>query len=324
MDRKRFAPRTAWAGITLLLLSAIALASGCQAQTITPKEMHAIETVVVQREDVEEVKIARDASAPLPTPVPGQSSAKEGGSGLGTAPLASPYRASRKIIKNAELALLMEDVSSGVDRVTQVAADSYGYILSSRTWYQNDYQYATITIGVPVDEFENALRRLRGMAIQVQDENASGTDVSDQFVDLESRLRNLEATEARIRSFLEQATNIEESLRINAQLTEITAQIEEVKGQMNYIADRAAYSTITVHLKPQIVAPMPTPAPEPEPDVWRPDRTLRRAAAVLGSMLRVVGDMTIWTVVVLGPFLVPIALILGAAIRISRRRARQS
>ena len=166
------------------------------------------------------------------------------------------------------------------------------------------------------------------MAVRVQDENASGTDVSDQYVDLESRLRNLEATEARIRSFLEQAANVEESLRINAQLTEITAQIEEIKGKMNYLKDRAAYSTITVHLEPQLPTPTPTPTatptPTPEPDVWRPDQTFRRASGVLGGILRVVGDVAIWVVVVLGPFLLPAALLLWAAIRLNRRRTRKS
>ena len=323
MAHNRLSHRTAWVQITLLLLAAIALASGCQAQTLSPKGRRAIETVEVEKEVLRVGGGAKDAAEPLATPAPAQPA--EGQSGPGTPLLASPYRTNRKIIKNAELALLMEDVSSGVDRVTQVAADTFGYILSSRTWYQNGFQYATITIGVPVDEFENALRRLRGMAVRVEDENASGTDVSDQYVDLESRLRNLEATEARIRSFLEQATNIEESLRINAQLNEITAQIEEVKGKMNYLRDRAAYSTITVHLQPQMPAPpLPTPTPTPMPDVWRPDRTFGRAAGVLGSILSVIGDMAIWVIVVLGPFLVPAALILWAAIRASRRRAQES
>jgi hypothetical protein len=242
--------------------------------------------------------------------------------------MASPYRANRMIIKNAELTLLMEDVGSGIDRVTQVAADTYGYILSSRTWYQDGFQHATITIGVPVNEFENALRRLRGMALRVQDENASGQDVSDQYVDLESRLRNLEATEARIRSFLEQAVDVQESLRVSQELSEITAQIETIKGQMSYFEDRAAYSTITVHLEPQLPTPTPmptmTPTPTPMPDEWRPDKTFKDAAKVLGGILRVIGDITIWALVVLGPFAVPAGAVLWFLIRVGKRRSQQS
>ena len=66
------------------------------------------------------------------------------------------------IIKNAELKLLVADTDVAIDLTTQIAADTFGYILSARTWYQGNFRYATITIGVPVNEFENALRRLRG------------------------------------------------------------------------------------------------------------------------------------------------------------------
>jgi uncharacterized protein DUF4349 len=313
MNRRMLSQDTLMIGLALLV--AVALIAGCAAQT-PPRETELGDVVQVEREGLSEHGAAR----PQPTPAPAQPAETKGSGGPGTPPLASPYRVNRLIIKNAELNLLMEDVGSGVDRVTQVAADTFGYILSSRTWYQGPFQYATITIGVPVDEFENALRRLRGMAVRVQDETASGTDVSDQYVDLESRLRNLEATEARIRSFLEQATNIEESLRINAQLTQITAQIEEIKGQMSYIKDRAAYSTITVQLAPQLPAPTPTPAPVP--NVWRPGSTFRDAAGVLGGILRVVGDLAIWAAVVLGPFAVPAGLVLWVVVRAGRRRQK--
>ena len=310
----------------LALLVSIALVAGCAAEPPPrekPGEMQVVETVVVEKE----VEIERPVGEAMPTPAPAVEQPKEGAKGsggLGTPPLASPYRANRMIIKNAELHLLMEDVGSGVDRVTQVAADTFGYILSSRTWYKGGFQYATITIGVPVTEFEGALRRLRGMAVRVQDENASGTDVSDQYVDLESRLRNLEATEARIRTFLDQAADVEESLRVNQQLTEVTAQIEEIKGQMSYLKDRAAYSTITVNLVPQMPTPTPaptaTPTPTPVPDVWRPDQTFQRATGVLGGILRVVGDTAIWVAVVLGPFVVPGALALWVVYRTARKR----
>jgi uncharacterized coiled-coil protein SlyX len=227
------------------------------------------------------------------------------------------------IIKNAELSLLVEDTSVAIDGVTQVAADTFGYILSSRTWYQGPHQHATITIGVPTSEFENAMRRIRGLGVRVEDEKASGTDVTDQYVDLESRLRNLEATEARIRSFLDKATTVEESLQVNARLAEISAQIEQIKGQMNYLQDRSAYSTITVHLSPQVPTPTPTPTPTPVPDVWRPDETFRDASGVLTGIARTLGDMAIWVSVVFGPFLLPAALVLWLAIR-SHRRGRRA
>ena len=98
--------------------------------------------------------------------------------------------ADQKIIKNADLQLRVADTDVAVDGVTQIAGDVRGYIISTRIWSQDyfgtSYNYATITLGVPVDQFEPVLRRLRGLAVKVLNEQASGEDVTDQFVDLQS------------------------------------------------------------------------------------------------------------------------------------------
>ena len=110
-------------------------------------------------------------------------------------------RPNRLIIKDGSVRLLVVNTDVAIDRTTQVVEDVGGYIISSRVWYQEHYgenlKYATITIGVPVDEFERALRRLRELAVRVLDETASGQDVTDEYVDLESRLENLTATRDR-------------------------------------------------------------------------------------------------------------------------------
>jgi predicted nucleic acid-binding Zn-ribbon protein len=88
-----------------------------------------------------------------------------------------------------------------------------------------------------VNEFEKVLSKLRGLATKVVDETAAGDDVTDQFVDLQSQLTNLEATRARIQDFLKDARTIDEALRINQELSNIEGQIEQIKGQMNYLND---------------------------------------------------------------------------------------
>jgi hypothetical protein len=100
----------------------------------------------------------------------------------------------RKIIKNADVRLLVKDTDVAIDRSTQIVGDLGGYIISSRVWYQdyfgNNLKYATMTIGIPVDQFEHALLRFRDLSIRVLDENATGEDVTDQYVDLQSQLEN--------------------------------------------------------------------------------------------------------------------------------------
>jgi hypothetical protein len=234
----------------------------------------------------------------------------------------------RKIIKNADMRLLVQDTNDAISRSTQIVSDLGGYIVSSRVWYQdyygNNLMYATITIGVPVDEFEHALNRLRDLSIQVLDENASGEDVTDQYVDLESQLVNLEATRARIQEFLKDAKTVDEALRINQELSNIESQIEQIKGRMNYISDRSAFSTITVNFEPElpILTPMPTSTPYPTatPIPWKPGETFGNARNTVVVAYQGIGNFLIWLFVVILPIVLPFALILWVLWKLLNRK----
>ena len=230
----------------------------------------------------------------------------------------------RKIIKNADIRLLVKDTDVAVSRTTQVVSDLGGYIVSSRIWYQdyygNNLMYATITMGVPVNEFERALNRMRDMSIRVLDENASGQDVTDQYVDLQSQLQNLEATRVRIQEFLKDAKSVDEALRINQELSTIEAEIEQIKGRMNYLSDRSSFSTITVNFEPElpVLTPVPTatitPTSTPRPTAtlapWKPGETFGDAKQSVTVAYRGIFDFLIWLFVVILPITLPPALIL--------------
>ncbi len=224
--------------------------------------------------------------------------------------------AGRMIIKNADIKLLVEDTDIAIDRATQAIADAGGYIVSSRVWYQpyydgKNYKYATITIGIPVTQFERTLSKLRGLSVQVLDETASGEDVSDQFVDLQSQVVNLEATRDRIKSFLDEAKTVDEALRINAELANVEAQIEQIKGQMNYLKDRSAYSTITINLEPKLPEiATPTPVPTATPLAWKPGETFEDASKSLTSAYQGIVNFLIWVFVFLLPIFAPPILII--------------
>ncbi|HEU0292297.1 MAG TPA: DUF4349 domain-containing protein [Anaerolineales bacterium] len=228
----------------------------------------------------------------------------------------------RKVIKNADVRLLVKDTNVAVSRTTQAISDLGGYIISSRIWYQdyygNNLMYATITLGIPVDEFEHALNRLRDLSIRVLDENASGEDVTDQYVDLQSQLANLEATRARILEFLEDAKTVEEALRINQELASIESQIEQIKGRMNFLSDRSAFSTITANFEPEFPVLTPTPTPTiaptftPRPTAtlvpWKPGETFGDAQRTITVVYRGIGNFLIWLVVVILPIVLPPAI----------------
>lgn len=227
------------------------------------------------------------------------------------------------IIKSAEMRLLVEDSNQAIDRVTQVVGDMGGYIISSRVWNQahfdgKNYKYATVTIGVPVESFERALNRLRDLSVEVLDETASGEDVTDQYVDLQSQLVNLEATRDRIKTFLDQAQNVDEALRINQQLSDIERQIEEIKGRINYLQDRSSYSTITVTLEPKLPELEPTPTPEPTP--WTPSETIGDAWKTLTKAYQGIIEMLIWFLLVFVPIFAPPVLIIWLVLKLIFRK----
>uniref|UniRef100_UPI002ADDFAED DUF4349 domain-containing protein n=1 Tax=Thermoflexus sp. TaxID=1969742 RepID=UPI002ADDFAED len=167
-----------------------------------------------------------------------------------------PNPAVRMIIKNAEMRLVVSSVDEALTRIEGLVADMGGYILNSRTWFQDEEKYASLTFAVPSERFEEALGRLRRIATKVADENTSGQDVSQEYVDLEARLANLEAAAARLREFLKEAKSVEEALQVEARLRELEGEIAQVKGRMNFLKGRSTYSLITVILEP--LRPTPT------------------------------------------------------------------
>lgn len=270
--------------------------------------------------------------ADAPPPLSTQAVFNLGGNALIGASSASD----RMIIKNADMSLLVEDTDVAIDRLTQIVGDFGGYIISSREWYSDWYddifKHATYTFAVPVDQFERALGRLRAISVRVLDEQASGEDVTQEFVDLESRLRNLEATRDRIRTFLDQAKTVQEALEVNEELSKIDAQIEETKGRMNFLSGRAAYSTITVTLDPQLPDFVPTPTPTSTPTStptatptstpWSPNETFDNASKTLGSAYRNMAELVIWLLVVVVPIFAPFVLIFWWFIWRANKRSR--
>ena len=268
--------------------------------------------VPAERSEAEESSVDQ-AQAPAPMPT---AAAFELANASGD--LTVIERSNRMIVKNADVRLMVSDTDVAIDRATQIIGDAGGYIVSSRVWYQdyygNNLKYAAITIGVPVDEFEKVLSRLRGLAVRVVDEVASGEDVTEQYVDLQSQLQNLEATRARIQEFLKDAKTVDEALRINQELANIESQIEQIKGRMNYLNDRSAYSTITVNLEPELPMLTPTPTATPQPTAtpipWKPGEEFGKAKGTVTILYQGIGNFLIWLVVVILPVVLPPALIL--------------
>jgi hypothetical protein len=320
----------------MLALAACGAAAPATEAPVEPGyvEFAATEAPVMEALSFAEAPAAKDGESPSQDQAVGQGQ-------LAPIPTAAAYevsnpsgdltvieRSNRMIIKNADIRLMVKDTDIAIDRATQAIADAGGYIVSSRVWYQDYYgnslKYATVTIGVPVDEFERTLVRLRDLAVRVVDEVASGDDVTEQYVDLQSQLTNLEATRARIQEFLKDAKTVDEALRINQELANIESQIEQIKGRMNYLNDRSAFSTITINFEPEfpVLTPTPTPTAHPTttPIPWKPGDTFEEAKDTVTVAYQGIADFLIWVGVVIVPIFLPLGLILWAVWKLMNRK----
>lgn len=166
---------------------------------------------------------------------------------------ALPALLDRKIIRTATLSLDVEAVSEKFEDVSNIALGAGGFVSSSTFGNRGESQTASVTIRVPADVYDETLRRLRGLG-DVREESSNANDVTEQFTDLESRLRNLQASELRYLEFLTRAADITEVLAVQDRLNATRAEIEQVQGRIQLLDNQAALGTITVHLLPPIAA----------------------------------------------------------------------
>ena len=196
----------------------------------------------------EEVAISEDAPAASPREFAG---AADEQSGTGASPQVTGASVQRKIIQTASLTLQVEAVSEAFQEVGRIAAGASGFVASSTFSDEADEQTASITIRVPAERFQEVLASLRGLAVKVENEQSEASDVTEEYTDLQSRLRNLEATEAQYLEFLERAQDIEEVLLVQDRLNSVRADIEQVRGRANLLTGLSDMATITVHLHPE-------------------------------------------------------------------------
>ena len=192
---------------------------------------------------------AQDAVMPASAPEArvAEESAANTGSGVSAAAV------ERIVIKNADLAIVVSDVEGRMKNIQIMAEQMGGFVVSSNLYqsYTSDYievPEAQIVIRVPSDQLEEAMDQIKKDTVEVQTENISGQDVTAEYVDLQSRLKNYEAAEAQLDEILKKATETEDVVNVFNQLVYYREQIELVKGQIKYYDEAAALSAISVRI----------------------------------------------------------------------------
>ncbi|HEY8490960.1 MAG TPA: DUF4349 domain-containing protein [Dehalococcoidia bacterium] len=233
--------------LPLLLLAAAALVTaGCgQRQETAPPADGGREPAVFP------VKEAGQAGSTAPAAADAAGAASSTGqeSGGGGTDLPSNLL-DRKITYHASLDLTVEDVLDRRREVERIAGAAGGYVAAGRTYGEGDDRTAELTLRVPADRYEAVMEDLRGLAVEVKDEQASSQDLTEEYTDLEARLRNLEAVEQQYLALLGRATQIGEVLQVQDRLNATRAEIERVRGRIQLLDRMTELATIDVRLTP--------------------------------------------------------------------------
>jgi hypothetical protein len=142
----------------------------------------------------------------------------------------------------------------------------------------------------------------------------SGQDVTSEYTDLESRLRNLEAAEAALVELMNDAQDPQDVLDVFDELTYYRGEIEMVKGRMKYLEESAAMSAITIQvIAKESLQPI-------EIAGWEPKGTAKKAVEALINTGQFIADAAIWFGIYCLPFLVPLGIGVYFLVKIIRKR----
>jgi len=160
----------------------------------------------------------------------------------------------RKVIKDATLSIVVKDPEKSMNAISALAEQSGGYVVSSGLSQSNygpnnlSLPSGNITIRVPAEKLNDVLAEIKKDAVEITSESSNGQDVTDQYVDLTSRLTALQAAEKKLLEILDQANETEDVLAVYQQLQQVQSEIEVLKGQIKYIDQSVAMSSVTVYL----------------------------------------------------------------------------
>jgi hypothetical protein len=212
----------------------------------------------------------------------------------------------RNLILTANVAMKAQDPWATADKARAIATGLGGDILAMSQTGQGENRSALITVRVPSDRFDEALRQLKLLDGEVLTSNVDAKDVTDQFTDLQARLVAKQAEEQRYLQLFPQAKTVDETLKIDAALGNVRVQIEQLQGQLNLIKNRTEFSTITMSVVPIVTVPAETGG------AWDPSKTFAKAIAALSVFFRFAADVAIWLLVFGWIPLIGLAIAFGA------------
>jgi len=247
--------------------------------------------------------------------------AANAGAGGATASSAGDQFLDRKVAMTGSMNVQVKSVGAAFEDIGRIATAAGGFVASSTFGYQGEDQIASVTVRVPAERFQDVLAQVRSLAEKVDGEETASRDLTEQYTDLQSQMRNLQRTEERYLELLGRAQTINEILQLEDRLQSVRGQIEQIQGRIHVIEHTTDFATLTIHLRPVAAAQQAKEAASGGPD------PLRAAREAWEASLVVLGNAAsgLLLVVVFSWWLAPVLAVLGfLAVRLVRSRRPQA
>lgn len=155
----------------------------------------------------------------------------------------------RMVIYKANLRMRVKNFENAQREMEAKAKKYDGFMIESTSYRDGNEQVSgSITLRIPEEHFQSFLHDAEGVAEEVLERNVNGQDVTEEYVDLESRLRAKRVVEERLLEFMKNAQKTEDLLKISNDLSVVQEEIEQVMGRMKFLENQSALSTITIDL----------------------------------------------------------------------------
>ncbi len=232
----------------------------------------------------------------------------------------------RLVIQTVNMSMYVNDPGKSMETIKKLASEMGGYVVSSNLYQTHldngvEVPHASVSIRVQAERLDEAMQRIRNETGRPMiNETTTSEDITDKYVDLQSRLTNLQAEEAQLKEIMTSALKTDDVLSVYNQLAQVREQIEVIKGQIQYYEQSAALSLINVDLFANEAAQEITIGG------WQPAGVAKSAIQALVNTLKFFANAGIWAVLFLLPVLIIIALpffVLFLIVRAILRRTRK-
>ncbi len=195
----------------------------------------------------------------------------------------------RVVIQSSDMSLVVKDVKSTGDQIIQYAKNIGGFMVDTSYSNPTESPYAQVAVRVPTDRLDESLKYFRSLAVKVSSENLTGTDVTDQYQDLDARLNTLRTTKSKFDEIMTKAVTAPEIMQVEQEIINLQQQIDSVTGEKLALSDNAKLTKITVYLSSDELA-----LPYVPDNSFRPSVIFKEAVRSLVNSLRSLASALIW------------------------------